>query len=104
MLVPLLIDNDKEKALDTYNNYLTSGIISRPRSASSPAPISTSGKVVLLDPLAGVHHSSNKYVDKLHYIESSGQAYLWDDIDKSVNDLPCLVNTRPDYIDKNDLA
>ena len=61
-------------------------------------------KKVLLDPLAGVHHSSNKYVKQLKYNDQDGEGYRWDNFDRAITPLTCLENTRPDYIEKNDLS
>jgi hypothetical protein len=65
---------------------------------------SSGKKKILLDPLAGIHHSSNKYVNQLKYNEQDGEGYRWDNFDNIVTPLPCLENTRPDFIEKNDLS
>jgi hypothetical protein len=58
-------------------------------------------KKMVLDPLAGIHHSSNKYASQSKYSDKEG--FIWDDVEKIVKPLPCLVNTRPEYVEKDDL-
>jgi hypothetical protein len=57
---------------------------------------------LVVDPLAGIHHSSNKYVDNLKL--NPKQAFIWDNVEQNIKPLPCLVNTRPDYVEKDDLS